>query len=143
MTTVQGWPGNPVPGHPQNPGPLFLATAGGRVTGAIELNSPDVVLSGGAPGLANWAHFGRPNGGPPRIIVSKATNEVRIDVADGQLRDHNAADRVSWSATGTAVNGNAPVAKKAAIASPAADVAALKTAVDAIRVAIRDFGITA
>lgn len=37
----------------------------------------------------------------------------------------------------------APVAKAAAIASPAADAAALKTAVDAIRTALKNIGITA
>lgn len=40
-------------------------------------------------------------------------------------------------------NGNAPVAKASAITSPAADAAELKTAVDAIRVALTNVGITA
>lgn len=42
----------------------------------------------------------------------------------------------------SAVNNATPVARKAAIASPAATVADLKTAVDLLRVALADFGIT-
>jgi hypothetical protein len=45
--------------------------------------------------------------------------------------------------TGVGFNGVAPVAKAAAITSPAAEAAALKTAVDAIRVALTNVGITA
>jgi hypothetical protein len=41
------------------------------------------------------------------------------------------------------VNGNAAVGKAGAIASPAAEVAPLKTAIDAIRVALQNVGITA
>lgn len=41
-----------------------------------------------------------------------------------------------------AMGGNAPVAKAAAIASPAAEAAALKTAVDAIRAALKNLGVT-
>jgi hypothetical protein len=47
------------------------------------------------------------------------------------------------SETGVGFNGAAPVAKAGAIGSPAAELAALKTAVDAVRVALTNVGITA
>lgn len=47
------------------------------------------------------------------------------------------------SETGVAVNGATPVAKASAITSPEATTASLKTAVDLIRTALTNFGITA
>jgi len=47
------------------------------------------------------------------------------------------------SELGVAVNGNTPIAKATAIASPAAELAPLKAAVDFLREAVKNFGITA
>lgn len=62
----------------------------------------------------------------------------------------DAASKISLSAVGTGVNGNAAVAKAGAIATPTAPSAAyvqaeaqsMKVAVDALRVAVQNFGIT-
>ena len=69
---------------------------------------------------------------------------VRILKADGTTVAFQS------NATGTSVNGATPVARAAAITSPTApgatyvqaEAAAMKTAVDAIRVALTNFGIT-
>jgi hypothetical protein len=52
------------------------------------------------------------------------------------------AERIKVDGTGIGFYAVAPVARAAAIASPTADVAALKTAVDALRVALTNIGIT-
>ncbi len=66
-----------------------------------------------------------------------------IDNFQGLLRSDQSIIRVTWGRIGVGLNGNGQVAKAAAIASPTADVAALKTAVDALRVALTNIGITA
>lgn len=88
----------------------------------------------------------------PKNVVPGATNYGVSVEEDGTATNLNSgghvvlriggAIRVWGDNTGVAVNGNTPVAKAAAISSPAADAAELKTAVDAIRVALANFGIT-
>ena len=53
------------------------------------------------------------------------------------------AQELRFYTTKFAVNGNTPVAKAAAIASPPAELAALKTAVDALREVVKTNGFTA
>jgi hypothetical protein len=136
---------NNSPDHLDHPGPLFLATAGGRITGALELAGSAVALMPNPPFAADFSGLGRSNGDPPRILIGKTADRVWIDTSEGRLRTAG-ANQVRWSATGAAVNGNAPVAKAAAIASPAGGAtvdAEARGAIDAIRVAIAAFGITA
>lgn len=74
--------------------------------------------------------------------VLNGTNNVSLQVAG--------ANRLQVTSTTTGLNGNAPVAKAAAIAAPTAPGAAYvqaeatsaKTAIDAIRVALTNIGIT-
>lgn len=72
------------------------------------------------------------------LSITRATRNIRVYGAqlqvDGELK--HAGAKVGFNAV-------APVAQAAAIASPAAELAALKTAVDAIRVAIKNVGLTA
>jgi hypothetical protein len=69
--------------------------------------------------------------------IARSTRNARLYGAqlqiDGELKH---------AGTKSGVNGAAPVVKAPAIASPAAELAALKTAVDAIRTAIKNHGIT-
>jgi hypothetical protein len=104
---------------------------------------PPVVLMPDPPEFPGYSAIIRRNGFPPRILFHRNLDRIFTDTGDGRLRTAGQRDRFRWSDTGSAVNENPPVPKAAAIASPTADVAALKAAVDAIRAALRDFGITA
>jgi hypothetical protein len=69
----------------------------------------------------------------------KATGENELFIANNEttpwIRGAESGKKLGFY-------GVAPVARAAAIASPAAELAALKTAVDAIRVALTNMGIT-
>jgi hypothetical protein len=73
-----------------------------------------------------------------------------VPFSGGSLNSPDGTAKVSISNTGTAVNGNAPVAKAGAIGAPntqsaayvQADVQSIVTAVNSIRTALTNFGIT-
>lgn len=93
--------------------------------------------------------------GNMKLFASNATNafltgtvqgDTGINFTAGKTFHIGAQAKTSLfrvTEAGVAVNGATPVAKAGAITSPAAEVAPLKTAVDAIRVALTNFGITA
>jgi len=80
------------------------------------------------------------------FLTGTAQGDTGINFTAGKIFHIGAQTKTSLlrvSETGVGFNGAAPVAKAGAIASPAAEVAPLKTAVDAIRVALTNVGITA
>jgi len=93
--------------------------------------------------------------GSAKIFASNASNAFLTGTAQGDTGINFTAGKIFHigaqtktsllrvSETGVGFNGAAPVAKAGAITSPAAELAPLKTAVDAIRVALTNVGITA
>jgi len=84
--------------------------------------------------------------GANTFLTGTAQGDAGFNCTAGKSLHLGAAGKTSMvrvSELGAAVNGAAPVAKAAEIASPAETTAALKTAVDALRVAVKNFGITA
>jgi|GEM_PF-4712971 len=84
--------------------------------------------------------------GANTFLTGTAQGDSGLNAASGKtfhLGVSGAASFVRVNATGVGFNGAAPVVKASAISSPAAESAALKTAVDAIRVALTNVGITA
>lgn len=93
--------------------------------------------------------------GQAKIFASNAANafltgtvqgDTGINFTAGKIFHIGAQTKTSLlrvSETGVGLNGAVPVAKASAISSPAAELAPLKTAVDAIREAIKNVGITA
>lgn len=80
------------------------------------------------------------------FLTGTAQGDVGLNFTAGKTLHIGAQTKTSLlrvNETGVGVNGATPVAKASAITSPAAELAALKTAVDAIREAIKNFGITA
>jgi hypothetical protein len=80
------------------------------------------------------------------FVTGVAQGDTGFTFSPGKIFHVGAVGKTSFlrvSETGIAFNGAAPVAKAGAISSPAAEVAPLKTAVDAIRVALTNVGITA
>jgi hypothetical protein len=108
---VAGEPGNPTAGVPPHPGPLFLATKGGRITGAVEIGTGDVSLMPDPPFAAGYSGFARANGSPPRLLFSRATDQVLWDTDDGQLRSAGLAGRFRWNGVGIGFYGVAPAAQ--------------------------------
>lgn len=92
--------------------------------------------------------------GQVKIFASNASNAFLTGTVQGDTGiNFNAGkifhigaqtkeSKLRVSETGVGFNGATPVAKASAISSPAAEAAALKTAVDAIREAIKNIGIT-
>lgn len=104
-----------------------VAKAGDSMTGTLTLEAVEAL----AVGLGQ-VHFIRIAGGRvyvafdgTRMILGSTTRPLRID------------------SNAFAVNGNAPTPKAAAIASPTADVASLKVAVDALRAIAANNGFSA
>jgi hypothetical protein len=84
--------------------------------------------------------------GANAFLTGTAQGDTGINFTAGKIFHIGAQTKTSLlrvSETGVAFNGAAPVAKASAITSPAAEVTPLKTAVDAIRVALTNVGITA
>lgn len=80
------------------------------------------------------------------FLTGTAQGDTGINFTAGKIFHIGAQTKTSLlrvSETGVGFNGAAPVAKAGAISSPAAELAPLKTAVDAIREAIKNVGITA
>lgn len=80
------------------------------------------------------------------FLTGTAQGDTGINFTAGKIFHVGAQTKTSLlrvSETGVGFNGAVPVAKASAISSPAAELAALKTAVDAIRVALTNVGITA
>jgi hypothetical protein len=80
------------------------------------------------------------------FLTGTAQGDTGINFTAGKIFHVGAQTKTSLlrvSETGVGFNGAAPVAKAGAITSPAAELAPLKTAVDAIRVALTNVGITA
>jgi hypothetical protein len=79
------------------------------------------------------------------FVTGSAANDSGLGFGPGTAFHIGANGKTSMlrvTEAGIAFNGATPVAKASAIASPAAEAAALKTAVDAIRVALTNVGIT-
>lgn len=78
------------------------------------------------------------------------TSSPAVPFSGGSLNSPDGTAKVSINNTGVAFNGNAPVAKAAAITAPAtqsaayvqADVQSIVTAVNSIRTALTNVGIT-
>lgn len=80
------------------------------------------------------------------FLTGTAQGDSGLNFTAGKIFHIGAQTKTSLlrvSETGVGFNGAAPVAKAGAISSPAAELAALKTAVDAIRVALTNVGVTA
>lgn len=130
----------------------YVDVTGDTMTGPLA-NSGRFVSNGNNGGLfghiADYGSIGQAitlaPGTQRAAILASTLFSVQIrpkpDVLNGLASAPDS--RLEISATGVGLNGNAPVAKAAAIASPTADSAALKTAVDAIRAALTNIGITA
>lgn len=122
--------------------PLFLYGNHNSVSAnAIDLMSDTAIR--GSVGVGGATRF--------NMLVANSGNQVVLSAghasAGVQLRaagngTYGTTVRVNANDTGVGFYGATPVARAAAIASPAADVAELKTAVDAIRVALSAIGIT-
>jgi hypothetical protein len=85
-------------------------------------------------------------GGTNTFLIGAVNGDCGLNFTPGKTLHIGPQTKTSLfrvSELGVAVNGNTPIAKASAIASPAAELAPLKTAVDAIREAIKNFGITA
>lgn len=80
------------------------------------------------------------------FLTGTAQGDTGINFTAGKIFHIGAQGKTSLlrvNETGVGFNGAAPVAKAGAITTPAETLAALKTAVDAIRVALTNVGITA
>jgi hypothetical protein len=80
------------------------------------------------------------------FLTGTAQGDTGINFTAGKVFHIGAQGKTSLfrvNETGVAFNGAAPVAKAGAIGSPAETLAALKIAVDAVRVALTNVGITA
>lgn len=145
------------------------AGSGPIVVGAEEVSTAAVMLEvySGEEALDPMVKFATNKGksvsiqpignstGSAKIFASNATNAFLTGTAQGDTGINFTAgktfhvgaqtkeSKLRVSETGVGFNGAAPVAKASAISSPAAEVAPLKTAVDAIREAIKNVGITA
>lgn len=146
------------------------AAAGPVVIGGEEINfagTQMLEVSYGAEALDPGVVFGTGQGksvsimairnstGNAKIFASNANNafltgtvqgDTGINFTAGKIFHIGAQTKTSFvrvSETGVAFNGAAPVAKAGVIASPAETLAALKIAVDAVRVALTNVGITA
>jgi hypothetical protein len=143
--------------------------AGPVVVGAEEVSTAAVMLEvySGEEALDPMVKFGTNKGksvsmqpignstGSAKIFASNASNAFLTGTAQGDTGINFTAGKIFHigaqtktsllrvSETGVGFNGAAPVAKASAITSPAAELASLKTAVDAIRVALTNVGITA
>lgn len=100
----------------------------------------------------NAVVMGRNNAGAANVSLFKVNTSDQFElmsdtlIADGKnlvLATGTGTKIGTAAAQKLAVYGATPVIQASAIGSPAAESAALKTAVDAIRVAIKNFGITA
>lgn len=121
---------------------------------AAEALDPGVVFGTGQGKSVSMMPI-RNSTGNCKIFASNATNafltgsvqgDTGINFTAGKTFHIGAQAKTSLfrvTETGVAVNGATPVAKAGAITSPAAELAPLKIAVDAIRVALTNFGITA
>lgn len=82
------------------------------------------------------------------VMSTKTLSQLRTDFAAANVAKTGAGTAQTFGQVG--FNGNAPVGKAAAIAAPTApgavyvqaEATAMKTAVDAIRVALQNIGIT-
>jgi hypothetical protein len=84
--------------------------------------------------------------GANAFLTGTAQGDTGINFTAGKVFHIGAQTKTSLlrvSETGVGFNGATPVAKASAITSPAAELTPLKTAVDAIRVALTNVGITA
>lgn len=87
---------------------------------------------------------------PARLLYSPSEKVLRIAATtltiDGTISANgvalNVAGQLIHTGTKTGLNGATPVAKAAAITSPAAELAALKTAVDKLREVVKNVGLT-
>lgn len=80
---------------------------------------------------------------PSGSITIFSESVAYLTTSVGLFASDYATNRLLVNATGTAVNGNTPPPKAGAIATPTSDTVGTKAAIDAIRVAIQAFGITA
>jgi len=121
---------------------------------AAEALDPGVVFGTGQGKSVSMMPI-RNSTGNCKVFASNATNAFLTGTAQGDTGINFTAGKtfhvgaqtktslLRISETGVAVNGATPVAKAGAITSPAETLAALKIAVDAVRVALTNFGITA
>jgi hypothetical protein len=114
-------------------GGALVVSPGNGILGVLIAGGATLRMSNAAAS-ANWfwqvladkrMNFASPQGEP--LIVSNPLQVTGSVFATG----------------GLGINGNAPVGKAAAIASPASDTSGTKAAIDAIRVALTNIGITA
>ena len=102
-------------------------------------NNATALGSGASAGAAGAVAIGKDSAGTSASTTT--ANQIKLGTASHSLMGPGA---------GTGINGNAPVAKAAAIASPTApgavyiqaEAASAKTAIDAIRVALTNLGVT-
>lgn len=131
---------------------------GVRVDSAGKLRTNNTMTAGGGGVLLNYlqdsaaakGYLDLSIAGVNFMVENRVTTNVNLAVravaaqtADLFQCDNAGVKLLRVGPGGVGLNGNAPTAKAAAIASPTADVAALKTAVDAVRVALTNIGITA
>jgi hypothetical protein len=112
---------------------VFRVTGSNNIRGQLATN-----------GSGNVSAFAA--GGTNSIVTGTVLGDSGLSFAAGKILHLGAAGKTSMvrvSESGVGFNGVTPVAKAAAITSPAATAESLKTAVDAIRVALTNVGITA
>jgi hypothetical protein len=149
-TNVAGDPANPTSSaHPAHPGPLFLATAGGRITGAVQVGGTGVVLAPDPPFGDGFSGFARADGNPPRFLIGRQIDQVKLDTNDGNLRTANNVGRFRWTDAGIGFFGAAPAAQPGngynMAAAPAAYdqvyIDSLRVLVNHLRFVLRTLGL--
>lgn len=137
-------PAPPAPGPNAALDAAYLKKSGDAATGVINL---DGFKTGRSPDYAGWLGLDPDGsawaaGSAYAMLANQLTGALSMAPPGTFILYSGATPRLQSSPVGVGLNGNGPTAKAAAIASPTADAAALKTAVDAIRVALTNIGIT-